>query len=382
MRKIAVFTGTRAEYGLLYWLLMDAQLHSDVELQLLVSGSHLSPEFGYTVEQIKNDGFHIDESVEMLLSSDSAVGTAKSAGLGIIGYADALSRMSPDIVVVLGDRYEAFAVAQVAFFLRIPLAHIHGGEVTEGAYDDSMRHAITKLSFLHFTSTEEYRQRVIQLGENPKRVFNFGAVGLDHLYRTELLSIEELSSFLDFSLGSKFFLVTYHAATLAREDAVSTFKAILDALDDFVDYNILITYPNADDGGRKLFPLIDEYARSNPARVVAVKSLGQVRYLSALKHSSVVLGNSSSGLIEAASFGTPTVNIGDRQKGRVSPQTVVHSSVNVEDIKKSITNALNLETANFLNPYGQKDVSLRILDVLINSELDVIKPFFDIELEN
>lgn len=381
MRKIAVFTGTRAEYGLLYWLLMDAQLHSDVELQLLVSGAHLAPEFGYTVEQIKNDGFHIDESVEMLLSSDSAVGTAKSAGVGIIGYADALSRMSPDIVVVLGDRYEALAVAQVAFFLRIPLAHIHGGEVTEGAYDDSIRHAITKLSFLHFTSTEEYRRRVIQLGENPKRVFNFGAVGLDHLYRTELLSLEELSHSLDFSLGPKFFLVTYHAATLAREDTVSTFRAMLDALDSFLDFSILITYPNADDGGRKLFPLIEEYARANPARVVAVKSLGQVRYLSALKHSSVVIGNSSSGLIEAPSFGTPTVNIGDRQKGRVSSQTVVHSSVNAEDIKKNIVNALNLEFSNFSNPYGQKEVSSQILNVLINSELDVIKPFFDIELE-
>ena len=275
MRKVAVFTGTRAEYGLLYWLLKDLQQDSEIELQLLVSAMHLSPEFGMTYQQIETDGFTITEKVEMLLSSDSAVGTAKSIGLGVLGFADALERMKPDVLVVLGDRFEALAVTQAAMILRIPIAHIHGGETTEGAYDDAIRHAITKLSLLHFTSTEAHRNRVIQLGEHPSRVFNVGAVGLDHLQRSKMFSLAELSASLNFKLEQPYFLVTYHPVTLASEPAKASFENLLKALDAFPQHQIILTYPNADDGGREIIPLLEAYAKQQPSRVLAIPSLGQ-----------------------------------------------------------------------------------------------------------
>ena len=262
--KVAVFTGTRAEYGLLYWLLKDIQDDPELVLQLLVSGMHLSPEFGETYQQIEQDGFFIDEKIEILLSSDSAVGTAKSMGLGVLGFADALNRLKPDVLVILGDRFEALAAAQTAMILRVPILHLHGGEITEGAYDDAIRHAISKLSYLHGTSTEEYRQRVIQLGEQPERVKNVGAIGLDHLKRAEFMDVAEIARSLDFPLNQPYFLVTYHPVTLADEKPEQSFNALLDALDEFKDHQVIITYPNADDGGRRIIPLLEQYAKSNP----------------------------------------------------------------------------------------------------------------------
>ncbi|MRJ45164.1 UDP-N-acetylglucosamine 2-epimerase (hydrolyzing) [Idiomarina loihiensis] len=384
-KKVAVFTGTRAEYGLLYWLLKDIQHADDLTLQLLVSGSHLSPEFGHTIDQITADGFDIAEKVEMLLSSDSAVGTVKSLGLGIIGYADALTRLQPDMLVLLGDRYEALGVAQAAMLMRIPVLHIHGGEITEGAYDDALRHAITKLSLLHATSTDVYRQRVIQLGESPERVVNVGAIGLDHLKRSEFMSRDELSNSLGFPLDSNFAVMTYHPVTLANEPAEETFVNITQALDAHPDLQVIMTYPNADEGGRKIIPLIEAYAAKNKDRVLAIQSLGQKRYLSAVKQAAVVIGNSSSGIIEVPSFNVPTVNIGDRQLGRLAADSVIHCAATKDSIQNALAEALKQVKSGALssvvNPYGKGNAGEEILSLIRRAELTGVKTFHDLDPE-
>ena len=379
MRKIAVFTGTRAEYGLLYWLLKDLQQDAEVELQLLVSAMHLSPEFGMTYQQIEADGFTITEKVEMLLSSDSAVGTAKSIGLGVLGFADALERMKPDVLVVLGDRFEALAVAQAAMILRIPIAHIHGGEITEGAYDDALRHAITKLSLLHFTSTKAHRNRVIQLGEHPIRVFNVGAIGLDHLQRSKMLSLAELSASLKFNLEQPYFLVTYHPVTLASEPAKASFESLLRALDAFPQHQIILTYPNADDGGREIIPVLEAYAKQQPTRVLAIPSLGHQRYLSAVKYAAAVVGNSSSGIIEVPSFKVPTINLGERQRGRLAAASVFSCPSNMAAIIETLQEALKFDLSQVFNPYGKGKASEAILEQLKVADLSVVKTFYDLQ---
>lgn len=385
MKKIAVFTGTRAEYGLLYWLIKDIQADEELELQLLVSGTHLSPEFGNTYTQIEQDGFTIDEKIEILLSSDTAVGVAKSMGLGVLGFTDALDRLKPDAIVILGDRFEALAVAQTAMILRIPIVHLHGGEVTEGAYDDAIRHSITKLSYLHCTSTNEYRDRVIQLGESPSRVKNVGAIGLDHLSRSRFMTVDELSKSLSFPLNKPYFLVTYHPVTLANEEPESTFQALLESLDEFKEYQVILTYPNADDGGRRIIPLLENYAKNSPDRVLAIPSLGQERYLSAVKHSAAVVGNSSSGIIEVPSFDIATVNIGLRQKGRLSANSVI----NCEPFKSDIVNAIEIGIKKaykvngevIINPYGQGDASGQIITLLKELNVSPFKSFYDLNVE-
>lgn len=385
-RKITVFTGTRAEYGLLYWLMTDIDRDPNLKLQLLVSGSHLSSEHGATFRNIEADGFKIDEKVEMLLSSDTPVGTAKSVGVGVLGFADALSRLAPDALVVLGDRYEALAVAQTAVLLRIPVIHLHGGEVTEGAYDDVIRHAITKLSTFHVTSTETYRQRVIQMGENPASVFNWGAIGLDQLNRCTFLSVPELSEFLQFPITNPYFVSTFHPATLAEEDQVESFQAMLAAFDQFKDHQVIITYPNADDGNYEIKIRAQEYAAQNPGRVLAAHSLGHLQYLSAVKHSSVVVGNSSSGIIEAPSFDVPTVNIGDRQAGRLAAKSVLHCKPSTGAIVAAIELALSrgyVEPGEVVtNPYGSGDVTSRIVELLKTRKLSIKKQFFNLPERN
>ncbi|HDM8144085.1 TPA: UDP-N-acetylglucosamine 2-epimerase (hydrolyzing) [Vibrio harveyi] len=385
-KKVAVFTGTRAEYGLLFWLLKDIQSDPDLTLQLLVSGMHLSPEFGETYKQIEKDGFSIDEKIEILLSSDSAVGTAKSMGLGVLGFADALSRLAPDVLVILGDRFEALAAAQTAMILRIPIVHLHGGEITEGAYDDAIRHAITKLSYLHGTSTEEYRQRVIQLGESPERVKNIGAIGLDHLKRASFMDTQELSKSLNFSIDKPYFLVTYHPVTLGEEAPEESFQALLDALDTFPDHQVILTYPNADDGGRRIIPMLEEYARSNPERVLAIPSLGQVRYLSAVKHAAAVIGNSSSGIIEVPAFDVPTVNIGSRQKGRLAAKSVLNAAATKESISNAVSLAVSrkykAENENIANPYGQGDSSKQVIEMIKGLQFERSKAFYDLTFDN
>jgi UDP-N-acetylglucosamine 2-epimerase (non-hydrolysing) len=366
-RKVAVFTATRAEYGLLYWLMKDIQASDTLQLQVLVSGTHLSPEFGDTWRQIIEDGFPIDAKVEMLLSSDSSVGVAKSMGLGAIGFAEALERLAPDVLVVLGDRFEALAVVQVAAVLRIPVAHLHGGEITEGAYDDAFRHAITKLSYLHFVAAEPYRQRVIQLGESPERTFNVGAMGLDHLQRTPLMSLGELAQSLSFPLQQPFILATYHPETLG-EDSLTDFGNLLQALDDFPDYQVLFTYPNSDNGGRGIIAMLEAYAAARPERIKVVPSLGFKRYLSAVALAHAVVGNSSSGIIEVPAFHVPTVNIGQRQRGRLAAESVLHCEADYHAIRGALSTACSASfrasCLTVVNPYGQGRAAQSVVRVL------------------
>ena len=378
VKKVAVFTGTRAEYGLLYWLLHDIRADNDLQLQLLVSGSHLSPEFGHTYQQIEADDFDISAKIEILLSSDSAVGTVKSMGLALIGLADTLARLQPDVLVILGDRFEALAAAQSAMLMKVPVLHLHGGEISEGATDDAIRHAISKLSYLHATSTEAYRQRVIQLGEAPERVHNVGAIGLDHLTRSNLLNKTELAQALNFILTQPFFVVTYHPVTLAVEPAQASFAALLAGLDKFPGHQIILTYPNADEGGRQIMTMLQQYAANQPHRVLAIKSLGQLRYLSAVKHAAAVIGNSSSGIIEVPAFNVPTVNIGSRQQGRLAAPSVLHCSATESAIEATITKALNHPVTNNSNPYGQGDASGKVIQMIKQLQFNPVKTFYDL----
>jgi UDP-N-acetylglucosamine 2-epimerase (non-hydrolysing) len=382
-RRIAVFTGARAEYGLLYWLMKDIQAHTLLELQVIVSGMHLSPEFGETWKQIEADGFHIDAKVEMLLSSDTPVGIVKSMGIGTVGFADALDRLKPDMLVVLGDRFEALAVAQAAMIMRIPIAHLHGGEITEGAYDDAIRHAITKMASLHFVAAEPYRQRVIQMGEMPGTVFNVGAVGLDHFLRSSRMSIEELSSSLGFKLRKPYFIVTYHPVTQLEEDPRAALTNLLSALDRYPNHQIILTYPNADSGGRGIISILEGYARAQPTRVFVTPSLGFECYLSIVSGAAAVVGNSSSGIIEAPTFRVPTVNIGVRQLGRLAADSVLHCSPSTDHILDTIAKAVSPGFVQFcatvINPYGQGDAAKQIVVVIESHCGPFHKHFYDIE---
>ena len=341
MFRICVATGSRAEYGLLVELMRELHDDAEVQLQILATGAHLVAEQGFTYQQIENDGFTIDAKVDMLMASDSAVGIAKSMGIAIIGVADALDRLRPDIIVVLGDRYEMLAVVQTALVFDIPAAHIHGGELTEGAIDDCVRHAITKMSKLHFTAAEEYRQRVIQLGEQPGYVYNVGPMALDAIRKTKLLSKEELEASLSFPLKKYNFLITYHSETLLTDkENMRVLDEMLDALAFFPEAGLLFTGANADVCGKKINERIMRYVAKEPQRAAFFRSLGRQRYFSALQYVDLVLGNSSSGVIEAPFFGKPTVNIGDRQKGRIQSNSVLTCTGKSREIKETISEAL------------------------------------------
>lgn len=364
-RKVCVVTGTRAEYGLLSRLIKLLQDDSDLTLQLVVTNMHLSPLYGNTYKEIEADGFVIDKKVDILKFDNSNLGVAQSTGLGVIEFSKAFDELKPDLLLILGDRYEMLAVATAALFLKIPIAHLHGGELTEGVIDDVIRHTITKMSHLHFTSTEEYRNRVIQLGEQPDIVFNVGAIGIDNIRNSKLLSREEFENSISFKLGSPTFLVTYHPATLDRISSEFAFKELLSALDSFPKSTIIFTKPNSDADSNAISELIDGYICKHSDRCIAFDSLGHLRYLSALQYVNAVIGNSSSGILEVPSFGIPTVNIGDRQKGRIAASSVINCSVDKEDIAVTIVNALSLEFAmqckNVINPYEQIDTVVNIL---------------------
>ncbi len=381
MRKICVVTGSRAEYGLLSGLMRAIKEDSELELQVIATNMHLSPEFGLTYRNIEEDGFFINKKVEMLLSSDTASATAKSVGLGFIGFADAYEDLHPDMVVVLGDRYEILSAVSTALFYKIPVAHLHGGEITEGAYDDCIRHSITKMSHLHFTSTEEYRRRVIQLGEEPNRVFNVGAPGIENIKKVPLMSKSELEASLDgFSLGEKYLVVTYHPVTLENSTASEQIQNLLWALDKYLDYKVIFTLPNSDTDGRIIIQILNEYVAKNPGRAIAYPSLGIKRYLSALKYAKAVVGNSSSGIIEVPSFGIPTLNIGDRQKGRLAADSVVNCGPQKEEILEGLKKVLYTEYKNIHNPYEGKNTTYDILRVLKNYPLEglIQKRFYNI----
>lgn len=382
MRKICVVTGSRAEYGLLSGLMHAIKNDPELELQIIATNMHLSPEFGLTYRNIEQDGFTINKKVVMLLSSDTANATAKSVGLGFIGFADAYEDLQPDMVMVLGDRYEIISAVSTALFYKIPVAHLHGGEITEGAYDDCIRHSITKMSHLHFTSTEEYRQRVIQLGEDPNRVFNVGAPGIENIKKVPLMRKDELEATLDgFTLGDKALLVTYHPVTLEHSTAEEQIKNLLAALDEYPEYKVIFTLPNSDTDGRVIIRLIDEYVAKYADRAVAYPSLGLRRYLSALQFVKAAVGNSSSGIIEVPSFGIPTLNIGDRQKGRLAADSVVNCGTSKEDILAGLEKVLHAEQKEITNPYEGKNTAADILQVLKNYPLEglIQKSFYNLK---
>ncbi|WP_422007618.1 UDP-N-acetylglucosamine 2-epimerase [Roseivirga pacifica] len=382
-RKICVVTGTRAEFGLLYWLMSEIRADDGLELQVVATGMHLSPEFGLTYRDIEESGFQIDKKVEMLLSSDSSVGLSKSMGLGMISFGEVYQDLQPDIIVLLGDRFEAFAACAAAMVSRIPVAHIHGGEATEGLIDEPIRHSITKMAHLHFTATEEYAKRVMQLGESPDRVFNVGTPGLDNIEKLQLLTREQLEESLDFVLGTSSAIVTFHPVTLENQTAEGQVEALLKALSVFEDLSVIFTMPNADTEGRIIMDLINEFVRKYPDRTKAFTSLGQLRYLSALKHVDIVVGNSSSGLIEVPSFKKATVNIGDRQRGRIKSASVIDCEPDenaiVESIQKGLSNEFRKGLEKMENPYGRAGASKRIKEILAASDLTGIlkKRFHD-----
>lgn len=375
-RKICIVTGSRAEYGILSGIMQSLNEDDRVELQIIATNMHLSPEYGMTVKEIESDGFKIDRKLEMLLSSDSPSGTVKSMGLASIGLADAFNELSPDIVVILGDRYEMLSVASAALIFRIPIAHIHGGEITEGAYDDAIRHAITKLSALHFTATEEYRKNVIQMGEMPSRVYCTGAPALENILNDDILSKEELEKGLGISLGDKYILVTFHPVTMTPHQDIEQIDALIMALAERPeDEKILFTLPNSDTGGKAIKDRIESFANNNSNRVFIFESLGRKRYYAALKHCKAVVGNSSSGIIEAPLFKIPTLNIGDRQKGRIMGNTVISVDADLNSIRSGLNNALSDDFSEFIkvhgsNPYYKPKSAAQIASVLIEHSLD------------
>lgn len=385
MKKICVITGTRAEYGLLRPLINRVKEDKDLKLQLIATGMHLSPEFGLTYKEIEEDGFIIDEKIEILLSSDTSVGISKSMGLAMIGFADAFARLNPDMVVVLGDRYEIFAAASTAMVSRIPIAHIHGGETTEGAFDEAFRHSITKMSYLHFTSTEEYKNRVIQLGEDPDRVFNVGAIGIESIKTLKLLGKEELEENIEFEFGKKTVMVTFHPVTLEENTSAEQFGELLLALDKLQDTKFIFTKANSDTDGRIINKMIDDYVNKNKEKSVAFTSMGQLRYLSALQYTDLVIGNSSSGIVEVPSFNIPTINIGDRQKGRTQSDTVINCEPTIDSIIEAINFGFSDEFRKKIrrskNIYGDGNVTGRILYVIKDSlgkGIDIKKKFYDL----
>ena len=385
MKKICVITGTRAEYGLLRPLIEKIENDNDLHLQLIVTGMHLSPEFGLTYREIDEDGYRIDEKTEILLSSDTPIGISKSMGLVLISFSEAYQRLKPDFIIVLGDRYEIFAAVSAACIAKIPVAHLHGGETTEGAFDEAFRHCITKMSYLHFTSTSEYRQRVIQLGEHPDRVFNVGAIGIENI-KKELLSKEELEKKIGFKFEKNTILVTFHPVTLERNTSMEQFQNLLNAFDEIENLKIIFTKANSDTDGRIINKMIDEYVKTNKARAIGFTSMGQINYLSAMKYVDAVVGNSSSGIIEAPAFKIPTVNIGDRQKGRIQAETVINCKPIKNDIVSSLKKALSDDFKRVIrhakNPYGDGNVSNEIIRVIkkeLSKKIKLKKEFYNID---
>ena len=383
-RKVCVVTGSRAEYGLLYWLMKEIDADEEFKLQIIATGSHLSHEFGLTYKEIEKE-FKIDKKIEMLLSSDTNVGISKSMGLAQISFAEAYEELRPDMILVLGDRYEILSATSAAMIARIPIGHIHGGETTEGAFDESIRHSITKMSHLHFTATDDYKNRVIQLGEHPSRVFNVGALGIENIKKLQLLTKDEFEKSIDFKLNKKNILVTFHPTTLEIGKAKEHFQELLDAIDDLEATNIIFTKANSDTDGRIINQMIDEYIAKNNDKSVSFISLGQHRYLSAMQYIDAVVGNSSSGLIETPTFKIGTINIGDRQKGRIKADSVIDSLPNKECIKKAFEVLYSNEFQSLLktseNPHGEGLASKRVVKVLKTIQLDNIlkKSFYNLK---
>ena len=386
MRKICVVTGTRAEYGLLYWLLKEIEADSELKLQLIVTGMHLSPEFGLTYKEIKKE-FKIDKKIEILSSSHTSLDICAEMARVYEKFAPALAELKPDILVLLGDRYEIFGVAGVASIMQIPIAHIHGGETTQGAFDEAFRHSITKMSHIHFAATNEYANRIIQLGEEPSRVFNVGGPGIENIKKLNLLNKDEFEKSINFKLAKKNILITFHPATLENSSAREQFNELLNSLDELEETNFIFTKANSDTDGDVINKMIDEYVSQNSQKAVAFASLGQLRYLSAIKFVDIVLGNSSSGLSEVPSFKKATINIGDRQKGRARASSVIDVRPDRKEILTAIKRAYSKEFEQILkdtiNPYDGGNPSKKMVKILKETKLDGIlkKKFYDIGLK-
>ncbi len=384
-RKICIITGSRAEYGLLYWLIKEVQADKDLSLKLIATGMHLSLEFGFTYKEIEKD-FKIDKKIDMNLSSDTSLGISKSMSIAQTLFSKAYNELKPDIVVVLGDRYEVFCAASAAMISQIPIAHIHGGEITKGSWDDNIRHCITKMAHIHFTATEEYKNRVIQLGEEPKRVFNIGGMGIENIKKLKLLDKNQFENSINFKLNKKNILITFHPVTLEKNTSQKQFKELLNAINELDDTNFIFTKTNSDLNGRPINQMIDEYIKENPLKSIGFTSLGQLRYLSALKYVDAIVGNSSSGLIEAPSFKIGTINIGDRQKGRIKAKSVIDSLPIKKNLKKSFKKIYSSKFQKSLNsvknPYDKGLTSKKITKVLKNVKIQNIlkKNFYDIKI--
>ena len=383
MKTVCVVTGTRAEYGLLRWVMEGIEKSPSLNLQLVVTGMHLSPEFGLTVNEIKSHGFVVDRSVEMLVSSDTPTGITKSIGLGLTGFADVIADLEPDLVLILGDRYEILAAAISAMIARVPLAHLHGGEATEGSIDEAIRHSITKMSHLHFVATDEYRNRVIQLGEQPNNVYQVGGLGIDNISNLELLDRKTLEESLGFHFKERNLLITFHPVTLESKSSQFQVTELLAALDDLEDTYLIFTMPNSDTDGRILFQQIEKFvSEHNNASVFT--SLGQLKYLSCIAQVDAVIGNSSSGLTETPSFKKATINIGDRQRGRMKAASVIdclpeHSAI-LNALEKIYLDEFQKKLKSVVNPYGEGGASELIVEILESAYLDDIvkKSFYDI----
>lgn len=382
-RKICVVTGSRAEYGILRNLMAAIKADSELQLQVIATNQHLSKLQGETYKEIERDGFTIDYKVYMAddEAPDNSNSIAKSISCGVSGFADAFDALQPDLLLILGDRYEMLAVASTALIYKIPIAHLHGGEITEGAFDDAIRHAISKMSHLHFTSTEAYRNRVIQLGEQPERVFNVGALGVENVVKNDFMSKEDIESSLNFKLTDKCFLCTYHPVTLSNMSSEVQVLNLLEALDSYKDYHIIFTYSNSDTNSQIIIKRIQEYVDKNADRCMFIPSLGQRRYFSALKHMTAVLGNSSSGIIEVPSFGIPTLDIGDRQKGRIAADSVIHCGYSVAEIKEGLDKVVNYPHQPIDNPYHKEGTCAAILQTIKTYPLEnlVQKTFYDLK---
>ena len=381
-RKICVVTGSRAEYGILRGLMKTIKDDDELTLQIIATNQHLSKLQGETYKEIERDGFTIDYKVYMAddEAPDNANTTAKSISRGVSGFADAFDALKPDLLLILGDRYEMLAVASTALIYKIPIAHLHGGEITEGAFDDAIRHAITKMSHLHFTSTEVYRKRVIQLGEQPERVFSVGALGVENVMKNVFMTKEELEQSLNFQMTDKCFLCTYHPVTLSNMSSETQVMNLLKALDNYKDYHVIFTYSNSDTNSQIIIKRIQEYVNQNPRRCMFIPSLGQRRYFSALKYVKAALGNSSSGIIEVPSFGIPTLDIGDRQKGRIAADSVIHCGYSTEKINEGLERVVAYKANKIVNPYYKEGACKAILDVIKSYPLENIvqKHFYDI----
>ena len=386
MRKICVVTGTRAEFGLLSRLMRMIKDSHETSLQVIATNMHLSPKYGNTYQEIEKQGFTIDCKVPIINEDegDDAIATVKSMARALSGFSDAYNELKPDMVVVLGDRYEILSAAIAALIMRIPIAHIAGGAITEGAYDDAIRHSITKMSQLHFTSSEQYRKRVIQLGEEPNRVFYTGSLGVENIKKLPLLTKDEIETEIDFKIDDKTILVTYHPVTLGNRTAKDDIDDFVAALNERKDLRVIFTMPNSDTGGQFIVDAINDFVSNNRERAKLYKSLGVVRYLSVMKQVAAVVGNSSSGLMEVPSFGKPTLDIGDRQKGRMAADSVFHCNPDKESVLSGLETVLSStfkeKAARTKNPYEKEGSAKAIFDVISTYPLTELnqKHFYDI----